>query len=96
MTDKRKAYEEKLEAQLNKWNAEIALLKAKAENAKADTKIEYEMTLETLQHKRDRVGSKLQHLKNAGDGAWGDLKAGAVKAWAEVKTAFHDSASQFK
>jgi len=29
MTDKRKAYEEKLDAQLKEWNAQIALLKAK-------------------------------------------------------------------
>ncbi len=35
MKDKRKANEEKLDAQLKEWNAQIALLKAKAENAKA-------------------------------------------------------------
>jgi phage host-nuclease inhibitor protein Gam len=31
MTDERKAYEEKFDAQLKEWGAEIALLKAKAE-----------------------------------------------------------------
>ena len=41
MHDKRKAYEEKLDAQLKEWSAQIALLKAKADNAKADAKIEY-------------------------------------------------------
>ena len=35
MTDKRKAYEEKLDAQLKEWSAQIDLLKAKADNAKA-------------------------------------------------------------
>ena len=66
---KRKAYEEKLDAQLNERNAEIALLKAKA---------------------------KLQELKTAGNEAWEAVKAGAEKAWAEVKTAYHEAASKFK
>ena len=45
MNDKRKAYEEKGDAQLKEWNAQIALLKAKAENAKADAKIDYYKTI---------------------------------------------------
>ena len=39
MRDKRKAYEEKLDAQLKEWSAQIALLKAKADNAKAYAKV---------------------------------------------------------
>jgi hypothetical protein len=31
ITDKRKAYEEKFDAQFKKWSAEIVLLKAEAE-----------------------------------------------------------------
>ena len=41
MMDKRKAYEEKFDAQLKEWSAEIALLNAKADKAKAEAKIEY-------------------------------------------------------
>jgi hypothetical protein len=40
MTDKRKAYEDRLDAQLKEWSAEIALLNAKADKAKAEAKIE--------------------------------------------------------
>jgi multidrug resistance efflux pump len=96
MGDKRKAYEEKYEAQLKEWSAQIALLKAKADNAKADAKVEYYTTIETLQHKRDSAKTKLQELKAAGDGAWKDLKKGAEKAWEEVKTALHEAVSKFK
>ena len=39
MKDKRKAYEEKLDAQLEEWKAQIALLKARADKAKAEAKI---------------------------------------------------------
>ena len=96
MKDKRKAYEEKLDAQLKEWNAQIALLKAKAENAKADAKIDYYKTIEALEHKQDEAKTKLQELKTAGDEAWEDVKAGAEKVWAEVKTAYHDAISRFK
>ena len=96
MTDKRRAFEEKLEAQMKEWNAQIDLLKAKADTAKAEAKVDYYAKIEALQHKRDTARTKLQELQAAGDEAWEDLKAGAEKAWAEVKKAFHDAASKFK
>ena len=96
MKDKRKAYEEKIDAQLEEWNAQIALLRARADKARAGAKIEYNKTIETLQRKQDEARIKLHELKTAGDEAWEDLKIGAEKAWAEVKTAFHDAISKFK
>ncbi len=96
MKDKRKAYEEKLDAQLKEWSAQISLLKAKADNAKADAKIEYYKTIEALQGKQNKAMTKLQELKAVGDDAWEDLKKGAEKAWADVKTAYHEASSRFK
>jgi len=96
MSDKRKAYEEKLDAQLKEYNAQIVLLKAKAENAKADAKIDYYKSVEALEHKQDEARTKLQELKTSSDEAWEDVKAGAEKIWSEVKTAYHDAASRFK
>ena len=96
MSEKRKAYEKKIDAQLEEWNAQIALLKARADKAKAETKVEYYKTIEALQHRKDEAGAKLHDLKTAGDEAWEDLKTGAEKAWDDVKTAFHDAVSKFK
>ena len=96
MTDKRKAYEEKLDAQINELNAQLALIKAKADKAKADAKVEYYRTIEDLQLKRDTARAKLHELKASGDNAWDDLKTGAEKAWDEVKGAFHTAAEKFK
>jgi multidrug resistance efflux pump len=96
MNDKKKAYEEKLDAQLKEWNAQINLLQAKANNAKADAKIEYIKTIEVLQRKQNEAKTKLQELKAAGDEAWEDIKAGAEKAWGEVRTAFRDATARFK
>jgi hypothetical protein len=96
MKNKRKAYEEKLDAQLDEWSAQIGVLKAKAEKAKAEVKIEYYKTIEVLERKQRDAKRKLQELKTAGDEAWEDLKTGAEKAWAEVKAAYHDASSRFK
>jgi len=81
--DKRKAYEEKFEAQLKEWSAEIALLKAKADKATAEAKIEYYKVIEAFQRKQETAMMKLQELRGAGDDGWEDLKIGAEKAWAE-------------
>lgn len=96
MADKRKAFEEKLDAQINELNAQIALLKAKADKAKAEAKIEYLKSIEGLQLKRDTARAKLHELKSAGDEAWEDLKSGAEKAWDDLKSAFHAAAAKFK
>jgi hypothetical protein len=96
MKEKRKAYEEKLDAKLKEWKAKVALLKAKAENAKADAKIDYYKAIEALEHKQDEAKTRLQELKTASDEAWETVKLGAEKAWTEVKTAYHDAASRFK
>ncbi len=94
--DKRKAYEEKLDAQLDEWNAQIELLKAKADKAKAEVRIEYYETIEALLHKQDNARTKLHALKTASDEAWEDLKTGAENVWTDVKTAFSSAASKFK
>ena len=96
MKKKRKAYENMLDAQLEEWNAQILLFKARADKAKVEAMIEYYKTIEALQRSQDEVRTKLDKLKTAGDEAWDDLKTGTEKAWAEVKTAFHDASSKFK
>lgn len=96
MMDKRNAYQEKLAAQLEEWSAQVALLKAKADKAGCEAKIEYNQITETLQRKHEEARTKLQELKGATDEAWEDLKEGTENAWTEVKTAIQSAASKFK
>lgn len=96
MMDKRKAYQEKLDEQLKEWNAQISLLRDKADKAGADARGEYYKLIESLQKKQNEIGVKLQELKTASDEAWGELRVGAEKAWSEVKTAFDNAAAKFK
>ena len=49
MKEIRKAYEEKIDAQLNELNAQIELLKAKAEKAKVEATIDYYKAIEAMQ-----------------------------------------------
>jgi hypothetical protein len=99
MKERRKAVEEKLDAQLNEWNAQIDLLKAKADKAKTEAKIVYYNfynTIEDLQRRQKDMRAKLHELKTAGDGAWEDIKTGAEKAYGEVNSAFIDAISKLK
>ncbi len=96
MTEKRKAYQERLEAQLEEWNGQIISFVAKAEKAGDEGKFEHDKIIEVLQQKHNEVKMRLHELKSSSDEAWGDLRAGVEKAWAELKIAFDKAASKFK
>jgi uncharacterized coiled-coil DUF342 family protein len=51
----REQYFEKAKAQLDKWNARIDELQAKADGAEADARIEYEKQINELRGKRDEA-----------------------------------------
>ena len=91
MEEKRRAHEKELEARLQGWNEQFALLKARAEKAPVETKPEHLKTIEVLEHKQGEAWTKLHELKTAGDDAWDDLKSGAEGAWAEVATALESA-----
>lgn len=48
MKDRSNEYEENLDVQFGYWNAQIGMLKAKADKARTDAKVEYHYTIETF------------------------------------------------
>lgn len=92
----KQAYQEKMEAQLKEWGAKIDELKAKAEKAEADAKLEYHKRIDGLQAKRNAVEAKLAEVKASGEEAWENLKDGAERAWNELRSAVNEAASKFK
>ena len=96
MTSHRKAYEEKFSAQLDEWEARLALLRAKGDKATAEAKIEYFETTDALKAKHDESCTRFNELKASGDDAWEELKSGTEKAWDEFKLGFHNAAKKFK
>jgi len=96
MENKRRAYEEKLDAQLAELAAQIRLFKAKAATSKAEAKVEYYRAIDALQLKQSEASAKLRQMKSAGNEAWDDFKSGAEKAWEDMMKAYDDARSRFK
>ncbi|GJQ50784.1 hypothetical protein KsCSTR_30960 [Candidatus Kuenenia stuttgartiensis] len=94
--DKRKAYEEKLDAQLREWRSKIENLKAKADKANAEAKIEYYKNIDSLENDYKALQGKLQQLKSAAEESWEDIKAGSETAWEALKSAFSNAMAKFK
>ncbi len=94
--DKRTEYVEKLSAQMVEWDAQIDLLKDKAESATPEAKSEYTNAIAALQIKRDEAAAKLQGISAASDDEWEELKAGTEQVWGEVRTILHDALMKIK
>jgi uncharacterized coiled-coil DUF342 family protein len=94
--DLKEAYQQKMNAQLKEWQAKIDLLKAKADEAKAEQKIKYYEQIESLRVKQQHVHDKLEELQSASEGAWEELKAGVDLAWQDLKEAVERAREKFK
>jgi uncharacterized coiled-coil DUF342 family protein len=90
------AYVQKLHAKLDGWNAEIDKLKAKADKAEAESRLEYQKEIENLQERRREAEEKLTELGQAGDGVWEDLKSGVQSAWDSMEEAVKSARTRFK
>jgi hypothetical protein len=88
MLNHRKAYESQLDSQMEQWQVEIDLLKAKTKRSEAD----YDDAIYALQRKHDEAGHHLCNLKDASDDTWESAKVGTDKAWLEIKAMFQISA----
>ena len=92
---KREAYQQKLEARLDRIAAEIAGLKARADEAKADVRLRLYEEIEALRVRQDGLRQQFDALRTAGDGAWEDVRTGAERAWAELNEALQKAAKRF-
>jgi predicted nucleic acid-binding Zn-ribbon protein len=88
----RDEYVQKMHQLLDKLNAEIDALTERAENAGADMRDE----LAELRGKQDQARTKLASLRNAGEGAWQDLKAGVEMAKDAIGEAIESAKTRFK
>lgn len=85
--DKKSAYQQKLEAQLDEWKAEILKLEAKAEEAQADAKSKYLEQLEEVRGHQKEAEKKLEELGKASGKAWEDMKSGFEESWSTMSEA---------
>jgi nucleotide-binding universal stress UspA family protein len=94
--EKRKAYQEKIEAQLKEWSVEIDELKARAERSKVELKMKYRKQIEDLSVQKEALEKKLQEFKESGEEPWEHLKAGIEKGFGELKDSIDSTLSIFK
>ena len=91
----KEAYQQKLRAKLDEWQANIDKLNAQARQAQADARIDYEKQLEQLRAQRDEMASQLEKLQKSQTEAFSDLKSGVDKAWDEMATAMKSAWNRF-
>ncbi|MBN2864900.1 MAG: coiled coil domain-containing protein [Thiotrichales bacterium] len=89
-------YKQKMQAQLDEWEADIDKLKAKAAGANASAKLEWHKDIDALKVKIAHGKTKLTEIENASDEAWESIKEGADTAWDSLKTAMVEAKSKFK
>ncbi len=92
----KEAYQQKLQAKLDEWSAEIDKLKAKADGASADAKIELDKQLAKLRPLQEAAAQKLAELKKAGDDAWQDIQQAADKTRASIEEGIKTLRSKFQ
>lgn len=85
--EKKKAYEEKTRAQLREWNAKVEELLARADQAKAEGKIQFHERVEELRAKREVLRDELDELKDASEDAWEGVRQKVDRARKELKSA---------
>ncbi len=96
MINDKELYQQKKQAQLDEWKAEIDKLKAKADMASADTQIKINAQIKTLEHKLDEGNAKLSELTKATGEAYDSVKTGVESAWDTLASAFSDASTKFK
>ena len=92
----REEYVQKLKAQLDQWNAEVAKWEEKTRSAQAEMKAEYEKQLEGFRSRRDEAMYQLHQVQVASSDAWMDMMKGADAAWKAMGEAFVRARSHFE
>lgn len=88
-------YVKKMHDLLDKLNTEVDALADKAEHAQADVREEYREQVAQLRTRQDQARDKLASLRDAGEGAWEDLKAGMEMAKEAIGEAIESAKSRF-
>jgi len=91
----KKAYEQKIRAQLDEWQAEVDKFRAKAADAEADAQIAYYRRIDDLRAAQNQAEERLAELKNSSDDAWDDLKTGVETATRSLSEAMTTARSRF-
>ena len=94
--EKRDEYVAKMKAQLDQWNGEIAKWEAKASEAQAGARADFDKRLEAVRQQREQAMVQLRLMQSAAGDAWLDMMKGTDQAWASMREAFEKASSHFR
>src|SRR5262245_17268935 len=92
----REEYRKKIDADLERLDAQLDTWKAKAKEAKGDAQVAMQKKIDDLKVQRDKVADRLKDLKVDSKEAWEDFKTGTDKAVRELKEALDKAKDLFK
>ena len=92
----REEYVEKMKAQLDQWNAEIAKWEVRAAEAQATARADLDKRLEMLREHREQAMYQMKLLQAATTDAWTDLARGTDEAWQRMRETFEKASSHFR
>jgi hypothetical protein len=96
MIDKKNDAVEHGKVLLNKTDAEIEKLQAKADEASGDAKVAYQKEIENLKEKRSAAANKLDELEDASADSWDDAKDGFAEAYKALYDAYEEAVANFR
>lgn len=83
----RDAYQQRLEAQMKEWNARIDVLKAKADKASAQAKIEMRHGVDELTKLQRSAKDQLDRIRSASSETWDEVQSELEVAWKHLTIA---------
>ena len=92
----RDEYVEKLKAQLDLWNTQMATWESAAREATAEAKIDLEKQVGIMRSRLDDMVFRMELLKGASADAWQEIARGADESRKTMQDAFEKARSRFK
>jgi predicted nucleic acid-binding Zn-ribbon protein len=96
MNESKDAYLQRLKAKLDEWNADLDKLTAQAKQVDATMRIEIHKQIDSLREQRTALERKFEEIRQSGDAAWQDIKAGVDHAWSALSDAVKSARSKFQ
>ena len=90
------AYKQKIEAELELAQAQLAVFKARGNNLTADARLRHARQVDELKQKADATKEKLKELGEASEATWEQLKDGVEHMWGTLQSALKDTVTKFK
>lgn len=92
----RQEYQQKIEQQIATWRTELEHLQEKAKTVSEEKRQDYTEAIEKLRERKQELKGRYAEVKEASDGAWGDLKAGFDLAMKSLGEAIDSAKERFK